>query len=130
MGVVDEDEVADPDGELVVLDDEAAGGVEGDDVDELDEVSLLPGDVVVELDEVLPLLGVDVDEDEEAGGVGGTTTVDELELGGVERVVSEGVCCWQAPSASSTLAATAVIVRRVIDRLLRSGCEKKGRSSQ
>jgi len=90
-----------------VLDDEAAGGVEGDDVvDELDEVSLLlPGVVVV------------VDEDEEAGGVVGTTTVVELELGGVARVVeSAGVCCWQAPSASSTLAATAVIVRRVIDR--------------
>jgi hypothetical protein len=104
--VEEEDEVVDPDGELVVLDDEAAGGVEGDVVvvDELVDVSLLPGVVVV-------------DEDEEAGGAGGTTTVVELELGGVARVVeSAGVCCWQAPSASSRLAATAVIVRRVIDR--------------
>ena len=91
-----------------MLDDEAAGGVEGDDVvDELDDVSLLPGAGAV----------VVVDEDVEAGGVVGTTTVVELELGGVARVVeSAGVCCWQAPSASSTLAATAVIVRRVIDR--------------
>jgi hypothetical protein len=57
--------------------------------------------------------------DGEAGGVdeagGGTTTVVDGEAGGADDVgVVDGVCCWQAPSASSTLAATAMDVSRFI----------------
>jgi hypothetical protein len=107
-----EEEVVDPDGELVVLDDEEAGGVEDEEDDGAGDI--VDDELVVE---DVSLGVVDFDEDVEAGGAGGTTTV-ELELGGVEVVEDGGVCCWQAPSASSTLAATAVIVRRVIDRLL------------
>ena len=92
---------------------------------------LLPegaGVVVVELD-VVPELGagvvVVVDEDDDGGVVvvvddddggvaGGVTTVVDDVAGGV--VEEGGVDCWQAPSASSTLAARAAEVRRVIVR--------------
>lgn len=91
-----------------------------------------PGAVEV-ADEVVPLGVVVVDEVVESafdpGGV--TTVVDEVELsgvveagGGTTTVVDDvvgavsafgvGVCCWQAASASNTLAATAVEIRRVI----------------
>ena len=125
--MLDEDDVVDPDGELVVLDDEDAGGVdddedegvdddeeEGVDDDEEEGVEVDELDVVVS---VLPGVVVVVDDDDDAGGVGGTTTVVELELGGVDVDVEDGgVCCWQAPRASRTLAPTAVRVRRVMDR--------------
>ena len=87
-----------PEGAVVVLDDVVDGGL-----------PLAGAVVIVEL-EVVPdgLLGVVVVVvEDEAGGVGGTTTVVELEAGGVVDV-DGGVCCWQAPSASSALAATAV----------------------
>ena len=83
---------------------------------ELDVVlELGDGVVVVELDVVLELGdGVVVVVDEDDGGVaGGVTTVVDDVAGGV---VAGGVDCWQAPSASSTLAATAAEVRRVIVR--------------
>lgn len=80
--------------------------------------------VVVELD-VVPELGagVTVVVDDVDGGVAGgvTTVVDDVAggvvAGGVTTVVDDGgVEGWQAPRASSTLAATAAEVRRVIVR--------------
>ena len=80
--------------------------------------------VVVELD-VVPELGagVTVVVDDVDGGVAGgvTTVVDDVAggvvAGGVTTVVDDGgVEGWQAPRASSTLAATEVEVRRVIVR--------------
>ena len=119
--VLEEDDVVDPEGDVVVLDDEDAGGVDDDEDEGVDEDDDEDGVDVDELDvvEVSLLLGVVVvvDEEVEAGGAGGTTTVVELELGGVVDVVEAGgVCCWQAPSASSVLAATAVMDKRVMDR--------------
>jgi hypothetical protein len=58
----------------------------------------VPVDGAVEGDELVAGGGVVVvDEDDDAGGVGGGAS-----------------CCWQAPSASRTLAASAVVIRRVI----------------
>lgn len=99
--VVAADDEVEPDGAMVVLDDDVAGALE------LDGVVVVELVVVLEELSVLGVVVVVVDE-EDAGGVGGTTTVVEDELGGVVDVVDDGgVCCWQAPSASSTLAATA-----------------------
>lgn len=102
--VVAEDDDVVPDGAVVVLDDVVEDGLEL----ELDgEVVVVELDVVPDPLSVLGVVGVVVVVDDEAGGVGGTTTVVD-ELGGVVDVVDGGVCCWQAPSASSALAATAV----------------------
>ena len=99
--VVADDDDVEPDGALVVLDEDVAGGLE------LDGVVVVELVVVLGELSVLGVVVVVVDEDD-AGGAGGTTTVVEDELGGVEDVLSDGgVCCWQAPSASSALAATA-----------------------
>lgn len=84
-------------------DDVLLGGVELGEV-ELD-LSVL---AVLELE----LGAVDGDvlaDDDEDGGVVGTTTVDELEAGGADDVPGAASWrCWQAPNASSRLAATAV----------------------
>lgn len=71
--------------------------------------------VLVVVPDALSVLGVVVVVDDvEDDGVGGTTTV-VVELGGVVELVEDGgVCCWHAPSVSSTLAATAEYVSRVI----------------
>jgi hypothetical protein len=85
-----------------------------------------PDDVVPEPVDVVPdVLGVVVvlDDDEVEGDVvelvdgvvaGGVVVVDDEDedAGGV--VGGASVCCWQAPSANSTLAATAVIAKRFI----------------
>jgi hypothetical protein len=64
---------------------------------------VLEGDVVV-----------DEDDDTGGGGAGVTTVVDDDEDGGVVDVVAGGDSwrCWHAPSASRTLAATAVRIGR------------------
>lgn len=94
-----------PEGDTVVLDEDVAGGVEL----ELDGVVVDELDVVPEvLLSVLGVVVVVVDDDDDAGGAGGTMTVVDDDVGGVVDVVDGGVCCWQAPSASSRLAATAV----------------------
>jgi hypothetical protein len=84
-------------------------------VDDVVEGGEPAGDVVVEDEVVVELLSLLEGDD---GGVdgdgGGTTTVVDGEVGGADELGVDGVCCWQAPSASRMLAATAMDVSRVI----------------
>jgi hypothetical protein len=89
-------------------------------------VAVLPGvpvpaaldDVSVELElDVVPAApeeGDVVEDDELLAGGGGTTTVVDDDEGGAELDGGVSWRCWQAPSASSTLAATAVVMKRFI----------------
>jgi hypothetical protein len=114
--VVAEDDAV-PDGLVDVLDDD------------------VEGDVVALEDVVPPLLGValllvdpdgDVVVDDDAGGVAGgvTTVVLDDDVGGVDDEGADSWRCWQAPRASSTLAATAVVIRRFMWSLLEAGVDE------
>lgn len=114
-GDVVADEDADPLGLVVELDDVDDG---------LDVEPLVPG---VALLLVLPDGDVVPDDDEAGGVVGGgvTTVVDDEDDGGDDELDAGGVSwrCWQAPSAKSTLAATAVVIMRFICLSLLGGCD-------
>lgn len=82
-----------------------------------DALPVVPDALPVVLSVLLPVVPVDDDDDDTGGGAGGVTTVvDELAPGVVVEPVAGGESwrCWHAPSASSTLAATAVRIGRFI----------------
>jgi hypothetical protein len=86
----------------------------------LDDVSVeLELDVVPDVVPAAPEEGDVVDDDELLAG--GTTTVVDDDGGGAELVGGVSWRCWQAPSASSTLAATAVVMKRFICRFSLAG---------
>ena len=87
----------------------------------LDDVSVeLELDVVPDVVPAAPDEGVVVEDDELLAG-GGTTTVVDDDEGGAELDGGVSWRCWQAPSASSTLAATAVVMKRFICRFSLAG---------